>query len=74
MNKLVNENVNKIIEKVIKECSKHYGFNSEEAMIRLGLVEEEKVVVKEKVVNEKVKEKKIPLPFNVRVLHDYASL
>ena len=60
MNNLMIESlnsVNNIIEKVVEECSKHYGFNSEEAMIRLGLKEgkkEEKVVLKEVVLKEVV--------------------
>jgi hypothetical protein len=76
MNNLANESVNNIIMKVVMECSKHYGFNSEEAMIRLGLLksnENEGKVVVDKVVVDKVvvvdkskkeKEKRIPLPYN----------
>jgi hypothetical protein len=57
MNNLANESVNNIIMKVVMECSKHYGFNSEEAMIRLGLLksnENEGKVVVDKVVVDKV--------------------
>jgi hypothetical protein len=66
MNKLINESVNDIIGKVVKECSKHYDFDFEEAMIRLGLKEESDVnkVLKEKKEEKKEKNKKIPLPYN----------
>jgi hypothetical protein len=61
MNKEMNNCMLKIVEEVIKECSMHYGFNSDEAMVRLGLKE----VVVEVVVEEKLeKNKKIVLPYN----------
>ena len=47
----MNNTIKKIVEKAIKECSMHYGFNSEEAMFRLGLREE---VVKDVVVKDVV--------------------
>ena len=72
MNKLISESVKVIIEKVVKECSMHYGFDSKDAMIRLGLVESAEVVVerpstpilKRSVVDSVKKEKKIPLPYS----------
>ena len=38
--KEMNSSIEKIVEKAIKECSMHYGFNSDEAMFRLGLKNE----------------------------------
>jgi hypothetical protein len=66
MFEMLNTEMNSIIEKVVKECSKHYGFDSEEAMMRLGLKSVVKEVVKEVVVEEekKSKNKKIVLPYN----------
>ena len=61
MNNLVNESVNSIISKVVMECSKHYGFDSKEAMMRLGLGLEnvvENVVEKVSVKKEKKEQKK----------------
>ena len=65
---MFNTEMNSIIEKIVKECSKHYGFDSEEAMMRLGLKSDclVKEVVKDVVVEEekKSKNKKIVLPYN----------
>jgi hypothetical protein len=43
----INSTIVKIVEKAIKECSMHYGFNSDEAMFRLGLKELNSLSLKE---------------------------
>ena len=66
--------IKNIVEKAIKECSMHYGFNSDEAMFRLGLKDEclslketnslSKEVKEVVVVEKKEKNKKIVLPYS----------
>ena len=76
----MNSSIQKIVEKAIKECSMHYGFNSDEAMFRLGLKDEclkdelsslkdELSSLKEEVkvvvvVEKNLKNKKIVLPYS----------
>jgi len=71
----MNSCMEKIVVKAIKECSMHYGFNSDEAMFRLGLKEclkdeclkDEDECLKEEVkvvVEKSSKKKKIVLPYS----------
>lgn len=76
----MNSSIQKIVEKAIKECSMHYGFNSDEAMCRLGLKDEclslkdDSLSLKEPdslskevkvvVVEKKEKPKKIVFPYS----------
>ena len=72
--KEMNSSIQKIVENAIKECSMHYGFNSDEAMFRLGLKDDSLSLketnlssskeVKVVVVEKNSKNKKIVLPYS----------
>ena len=61
MNKELVEMMEMVRRECIRECGSKYGFDAEEAMSSMGLIE---VSVKKKTLVEKVKKVSIPLPYS----------